>query len=141
MGAEDDRTEDAAPTEQSFGEAGKLRRPTKGEIADAIEQTPTVEEQGPGIPVPSYLAKEEGRVAGTVAKGEPTPVDGAPAAGFTDTPSSDPTEATDGLATRIEDERPTPAREGNPERRGMFILVAAVAFAVAALVAIVTMLD
>lgn len=87
--APDERT---GPTERSFGEPARLRRPTASEIAAAVEATPTVEGQrSPDIEVPSYLQKEVGsdRMVGTVGKAAEAVDRSAP--GFTETPSDDPT--------------------------------------------------
>lgn len=95
----------ATPSEKSFGQPERLRAPTRSEIADAIEATPTVEEsRDPDFEVPSYLKKEDNsdRIVGTVAKGDATPVDGTAApAGFTDQPSHDPTVKASSLSSPV----------------------------------------
>ena len=83
------------PSGKSFGEPARLRRPTRAEIADAIESTPTMEdEKRPDIPVPSYLQKDPSdkmRLVGTVAKGQSASSGEVDLPGFTSVPNSDPT--------------------------------------------------
>ena len=92
----DEVPEDASgPTERSFGQPERLKRPSASEIAEAVEATPTVEsERSPAIQVPSYLQKEEDteRVVGTVGKNAP---------GFTDEPNEDPTERVSPLSAPV----------------------------------------
>jgi hypothetical protein len=97
MADPEDETDDEgaapdAPTERSFGDAVPLRRPSREQIRDAVDATPTLEDRRPDIGVPSYLQKDDsGRLTGAVSKGAPTPVAGQPAPGFTERASDDPT--------------------------------------------------
>jgi len=121
-----------APTARSFGEAEKLRRPSRDEIARAVEETPTLEDQrSPAIPVPSYLKKEDDsdRIVGTVGKGE-TPEAGSVAPGFTDTPSSDPTEKQPALSAPVLDARDKPEASKSGPPVLVFVAVALAAVAV-----------
>lgn len=125
------------PTERSFGQPERLRRPTAGEIADAVEATPTLEDRrSPEIPVPSYLHKQEDtdRVVGTVGKSESGEVE---AAGFTDTPSSDPTEAASPLSAPVISNAQAP-REPPSGPSPLIFVAAGLAIAAVALVLLLT---
>ena len=131
---EDDPEDEAAaeaPTEQSFGVAGVLRRPSRDQIRAAVDATPTLEDRRPDIGVPSYLAKDDsGRLSGAVSKGAPTPVEGQPAPGFTDEASTDPTLLESSLSAPVIE--PPDARSGAAPRSPLvWVAVGLAAVAVA----------
>lgn len=116
-----------AATEKSFGQPERLRRPSKDEIAQAVEATPTVEDQrAPELEVPAYLKKDQAtnRVSGTVGKGAPEPAEAPSAPGFTDTPSDDPTEKASALSAPV-----IPRQEATPRGGPPMLVFVAVALA------------